>query len=151
MVLEIPTVTYQNISSYSQTAVYNTLKNNISAATISRIRGRATIEVHKQKDFPLVEVNMPKILEVRRPKLDYNKKIVKLQFTITIHSINDAESITFTDLVNYTLDQHRDDLHTAHLYKYNVTDITHSFKWDTKIEKKFFKSDITFTVLWRGS
>ena len=77
--------------------------------------------------------------------------MVKLQFTISIHSINNSESIDFTDLVNYTLDKNQDDLHTAQLYMYDVTDITHSFKWDTKIEKKFYKSDITFTVLWRGS
>lgn len=150
MALEIPNVMFEYITEDSQKAVYNILKNNISPYKISRIKGRATVEVHKKKDFPLIEVNMPMQEEILRERIEYNHKKVKLIFEVNAYTREDAKIIEMIDLVQYTLDSNRDDLHSASLYKFNPEGMKHSFEWDGTIEKKVYKSTFTFSVIWSG-
>jgi len=149
MALAIPNVTFEKITENSQKAVYNILKNNI-AITVSKLKGRATIEVYKKKDFPLIEVGMPMQEEILREKIEYNHKKIKLLFEINAYTREDAKTVQLADLVQYTLDSNRDDLHSASLYKFNPEGMKHSFEWDGIIEKKVYKSTFTFSVIWSG-
>lgn len=149
--IDIPIVTFEHLNDRAQTVIYNILKFYLSENTINRIKGRATIEVYKKKDFPVIEIEYPTIERSTRRKVDYNQKELILNFKINVYSIKDDESITLADLVNYTLDSKRSDMHTGLLGKYNLERIEHTFKWDKKIEKKYYKSIIEFNVVWSGS
>lgn len=151
MTLEIPTVTFQYITKKSQEVIYNTLKNNIGSATIRKIRGRATIEVYKQKDFPIIEVEYPSIDRMKRDRIDYSHKNLQLFFKIIVNSIKDTESIELFDLVSYTLESNRNDLYTGGLYKLIIERTKHTYKWDSKVEKKYYTSTLEFSVIWSGS
>lgn len=150
MALEIPNVTFEKITENSQKAVYNILKNRISPYKISRIKGRATIEVHKKKDFPLIEVGMPIQEEIMRDRNKYAHKKIKLLFEINAYTRKDAEAIQMADLVQYTLENNRTDLHSASLQFFNPEGMTHTFEWEGPIEKTIYKSTVMFSVIWSG-
>lgn len=150
MALAIPNVTFEKITENSQKAVYNILTNRISPYSISRIKGRATIEVHKKKDFPLIEVGMPMQEEIIRDRVKYAHKKVKLIFEINAYTRKDSEAIQMIDLVQYTLENNRTDLHSASLQFFNPEGVSHSFEWEGIIEKKIYKSTLTFSVIWSG-